>query len=447
MDELSLNWPQVASNYELYEVIRDNTKQHKIYRAICNFNETDDYKPNPMEVAVKIFDADLLSIEELETLRKEIQSTKSNSHDNVIKYYTSFVSGEQIWIVMELAHYCSIRQIMEELSSGGLEEPLVIYILYYVLVGLQYLHKSERAHRNLKGSHILVNKRGNIKLGDFAVSTSLVACGVRNTATTLVGTLAWMAPEVLEHDRKYTCSADIWSLGMVALELSLGKNPFEGFPPMKIVKTLCGSEQGNMPSPPSNFSKQFCELVSCCLQIDPSKRYSASKLLENKIFRSVKKKDFFLQFLNSSKRRLRSMSVAYMNVTLPKEFPNTNDNISDDDITETSWTFNEKEEQPAPIQVLVGETTKVYVIIIRTIAQTNLNFKLRGQELILVGKLPPLPSVEGIIEWKNENFLPITSKSNFKKSIFFENEIDAKTIKKQKQGTTICLTISKIQKT
>ena len=92
----------------------------------------------------------------------------------------------------------SIRQIMEELSPGGLNEPLVVYILYHVLVGLEYLHKQERAHRNLKGSHILVNKRGNIKLGDFAVSTSLVACGERSIATTLVGTLAWMAPEVLE---------------------------------------------------------------------------------------------------------------------------------------------------------------------------------------------------------------------------------------------------------
>ena len=52
--------------------------------------------------------------------------------------------------------------------------------------------------RNLKGAHILVSKQGDIKLGDFAVSTSLVTSGVRLQATTLVGTLAWMAPEVIE---------------------------------------------------------------------------------------------------------------------------------------------------------------------------------------------------------------------------------------------------------
>uniref|UniRef100_A0A7S4HTZ8 Protein kinase domain-containing protein n=1 Tax=Vannella robusta TaxID=1487602 RepID=A0A7S4HTZ8_9EUKA len=446
--ELSLVWPQVQSNYELYEIIKE-TEQHRIYRGICNFDaDLDTGKaPHPREVAIKVIDADMLTIEQIETIRKEVISTRSNYHPNVVKYYTSFVCEENIWIVMELLHYCSIRQIMEELSPGGLTEPLVVYILYHVLVGLEYLHKQERAHRNLKGSHILVNKRGNIKLGDFAVSTSLVACGERNTATTLVGTLAWMAPEVLETNRKYTCMADIWSLGMVALELATGKNPFEGFPPMKIVKTLCGTgpESGRTPAAPPSFSKYFAEFVSACLQIDPNKRLSANKLLDMKVFRSMKKKEVFVQFLDSSKRKLRSMSFVHTEGTMTEKDALTNQ-ASDDEYTET-WTFNEEEQSGSIplIQVLVGETPKAYAIVVRTIAQANVSFKLRAQELVVIGKIPPPPTVPGVTEWKTETGIPIPAKStSFSKTVHFDSEIDTANISKKKQGTTFFVSIGKV---
>ena len=68
--ELSLVWPQVQSNYELYEIIKE-TEQHRIYRGICNFDaDLDTGKaPHPREVAIKVIDADMLTIEQIETIR------------------------------------------------------------------------------------------------------------------------------------------------------------------------------------------------------------------------------------------------------------------------------------------------------------------------------------------------------------------------------------------
>jgi len=444
--ELTLNWPQNPANYELQEVIKvQKGNMHKIHRGICNFDPEENGKtPQPREVAIKIVDADILTIEQIETIRKEVISTRSNYHPNVVKYYTSFVCEESIWIVMELLHYRSIREIMEELSPQGLSESLVVYILYHVLVGLEYLHKQERVHRNLKGSHILVNKRGNIKLGDFAVSTSLVACGERNTATTLVGTLAWMAPEVLETERQYSCIADVWSLGMTALELSTGTNPFEGFPPMKIVKTLCGTgpESARVPSPPSTFSKYFHEFVEACLQVDPSKRAPVSKLLEMKIFRSVKKKEAFLTFLEGSNRRLKSSPFVQTDTTVTEK-----DNFSDEEFTET-WTFNEEEQGNIPlIQVLVGETPRAYAVVVRTIAGANIVFNLRSQELVVLGKIPAPPTVSGIEQWKTETGASVPSKpTKFSKTVSFSTEIDTQGVTKKKQNGTYFVSVRKLVK-
>ena len=68
--ELSLTWPQSQSNYELYEVIREKEQMHRIHRAVCNFDPTPDGNtPHPREVAIKIIDADMLTIEQIETIR------------------------------------------------------------------------------------------------------------------------------------------------------------------------------------------------------------------------------------------------------------------------------------------------------------------------------------------------------------------------------------------
>ncbi len=101
-------------------------------------------------------------------------------------------------------------------------------VLYHSLKGLQYLHSKNLIHRDIKAANILINKNGRCKLADFGVAKSVRASG----AGTTIGSPYWMAPEVLGTE-KYDNSADIWSLGIVAIEMAIGKPPLSNYKPLQ----------------------------------------------------------------------------------------------------------------------------------------------------------------------------------------------------------------------
>ena len=90
-----------------------------------------------------------------------------------------------------------------------------------------------------------------------------------------------MVPEVIlaERVRGYDCKADIWSLGITAIELAQGRPPYSGSQPMKVMADLA---KGIVPRiPDTKFSKCFREMVHSCLEYHPAKRPSAEKLLKH----------------------------------------------------------------------------------------------------------------------------------------------------------------------
>ncbi|KRT82099.1 protein kinase, partial [Oryctes borbonicus] len=149
-------------------------------------------------------------------------------------------------------------------------------ILCDILKGLEYLHSRLRIHRDIKAANILLNTEGHAKLADFGVAGQL--SGTLAKRNTVTGTPFWMAPEVIQ-EMGYNCAADIWSLGITALEMAEGKPPYGDMHPMRAIFMIPTKPPPSF-SEPDQWSSEFIDFVGACLIKNPDGRATASKLLK-----------------------------------------------------------------------------------------------------------------------------------------------------------------------
>lgn len=277
-------FPITAKDYELYEEVGEGVSA-TVYRARCvPLNEI---------VAIKVLDLERCN-NDLDGIRREVQTMFLINHPNLLRAHCSFTTDHNLWVVMPYMAGGSCLHIMKSAYPDGLEEPVIATLLREVLKALVYLHSHGHIHRDVKAGNILVDTSGAVKLADFGVSACMFDTGDRQRSrNTFVGTPCWMAPEVMQQLHGYDFKADIWSLGITALELAHGHAPFSKYPPMKVLlMTLQNAPPGLDYERDRRFSKSFKEMVSACLVKDPKKRPSSEKLLKHPFFKQGRSHDY-----------------------------------------------------------------------------------------------------------------------------------------------------------
>ncbi|RNA40272.1 serine threonine- kinase PAK 1-like isoform X2 [Brachionus plicatilis] len=235
----------------------------EVYRAIN--------KQTNLQVAIKRM---LLEKQQRKDLIiTEIQVMKDMNFKSIVNYIECFLYERELWIVMEYLEGGALTDIVLETV---MDEGQMATVTKECLLALDYLHSHNIIHRDVKSDNVLVGMKGEVKLTDFGFCAELNADEKR---CTVVGTPYWMSPELVKKQR-YDKKVDVWSLGILLIEMIDGEPPYLHETPLKALYLIAANGKPSVKDESkSRLSKEVVNFLDRCLEVDPEKRADTKELL------------------------------------------------------------------------------------------------------------------------------------------------------------------------
>ncbi|BGP17783.1 hypothetical protein JCM10213_001715 [Rhodosporidiobolus nylandii] len=237
---------------------------------------------------------------------REIMINREISHENVTFLREVMLEEKSIYLVFEYAEH-DFLQIIHHHSSTRTQLPLGVLksLLWQLFNGVSYLHDNWIVHRDLKPANILVNEKGQVKIGDLGLAR-LYQEPLQSlyTSDKIVVTVWYRSPELLLGARHYTPAIDMWSMGCIYGEM-LGLRPmFKG----EEAKIELGAKKGGVP-----FQRdQLTRVIEVCGSIDPKQWPGVTQLPEFvQLSRMPRYPDGLSQWFTQRLQRGAPPSLAY----------------------------------------------------------------------------------------------------------------------------------------
>lgn len=263
-------FPTVAAGYEILTQI-GASDHSKVYKAVCK-------SVNSSIVAVKVIDIDI-KIDPISI--KNTNSMSLMNHPNILSPHCCFTADDgRFWIVMPFIRAGSLQAVLSENFPTGFPFLFISILLNQLLRGLFSLHEMGFVHNSVKPSNIFFDSQGSVRLSDLNLCNNRADDGSDETLP------YWTPPEQEESSFK----SDIWSVGVLAMEIAYGHPPISG---SEIIKSQLLNISKRFPydlnmakkmdkSPMDRkFEAALKHFVNCCLVKNQSERHSAGSLLDH----------------------------------------------------------------------------------------------------------------------------------------------------------------------
>ncbi|KAF9160907.1 hypothetical protein DFQ26_005067, partial [Actinomortierella ambigua] len=196
------------------------------------------------------------------SIQTEISILRQLRHKHIIQFYNTHEQDGRLYLIMDLAELGSLAN---HIIKNQFDWQTKTRLAHEIARGLQYIHGENVLHRDLKSANVLLTKHMEVKLCDFGFAT--IGSVTASQTGSALGTLRWLAPELLSTRPRYSTKSDIYALGMVMWEMAANcTKPFKDHSNDVMIAVLV--EQGSREELPEDTPIEYRQWVERCWSHD-----------------------------------------------------------------------------------------------------------------------------------------------------------------------------------